>query len=260
MKQKLIIRYLGIERIGNTGNNQNVFGGDSLAKRPVFIISDTPPYCVEKIIDFTFYSGFAEVQKRKSIKSLHEAFLTDNPNRRVLEISSKSEEELGVKLSAFNLMIETKNGKRYSVESAFQASKVFENGGPYKELLNMTSKEAKIDPRLKNSGKLKHFYFGERKFDLIPTTYFYNWLYTNTLHLYPDLTDKLMEYDSFTDIVFNPDKSINCQAKAAAVYVSLKKIGLLEKALQDKDSFLEIVYNNIENLNVNEAKQLSMWD
>ena len=231
-----------------------------MAKRPVFIISDTPPYCVEKIINFKFYSGFAEIQKRKSIKSLHEAFLKDNPNRKVLEISSKSEEELGVKLSAFNLIIETKNGKRFSVESAFQASKVFENGGPYKELLDMTSKEAKKDPRLKNSGKLKYFYFAERKFDLIPTTYFYNWIYINTLCLYPDLTDKLMEYDSFTDIVFNPDKSVNCQAKAAAVYVSLKKQELLDKALKDKDSFLEIVYSNIEDSKPSIVEQLSLWD
>lgn len=232
-----------------------------MAKRPVFMVSDNPPYCIEKLIDFKYYSGFAKIQKTKSIKSLHESFLNNYPNKKVLEISSKSENELGIRLSAFNLMIETKDGKKYSVESAFQSSKVFENGGPYKELLNMTSKEAKKYPKLKSSGNLIYFYFGKRKFSLIPRTYFYNWLYINTLNLYPDLTDKIMEYDSFTDIEFNPDKSINCQAEAAAIYVSLKKLNLLNIALQDEESFLRIIYNNsVENYNVTKSKQVGIWN
>ena len=49
-----------------------------------------------------------------------------------------------------------------------------------------------------------------------------------------------MAYDAFTDIVFHPQKSINCQAEAAAVYVSLKKQGLLEKALDDQTYFKKI--------------------
>lgn len=231
-----------------------------MAKRPVFIISDVSPYYIEKVTDFQFFSGFAEIQKKKSISSLHEAFLKDNPNGKILEISSKSEEKLGVELSAFNLIIQTKNNKRYSVEAAFQASKVFENGGPYKDILNKSPKEAKKDSRLKTSGRLKYFEFGGRRFELNPTTYFYNWLYINTLHLHPDLADKIIEYDSFTDIVFNPDKSINCQARAAAVYVSLKKVGLLEKALKDKDTFLEIVYGENDINSKVTVGQLSMWD
>jgi hypothetical protein len=231
-----------------------------LAKRPVFIISDIVPYYVEQVIDFQFYSGFAQVQKKKSIRSLHESFIKENTNRKVLEISSKSDDELGVKLSAFNLIIQTINNKRYSVESAFQASKVFENGGPYKDLLDKTSKEAKEDPRLKNSGKLKCFEFGGKRFELIPTTSFYDWVYINTLHLHPDLANKLMEYDSFTDIVFNPDKSVNCQARSAAIYVSLRKEGILEKALKDKNSFLEIVYGETRDCIDSTSKQLSVWD
>lgn len=48
---------------------------------------------------------------------------------------------------------------------------------------------------------------------------------------------------SCRNIEFNPQKSINCQAEAAAVYVSLSKQGLLEEALKNKDSFMEIVYS-----------------
>jgi len=158
-------------------------------------------------------------------------------------------------------MFKTKLNKVYSVEIAFQASKVFENGGPYIDILEKSSKEAKKDIRLKNSGRLKYFCFNNRKFELTPTTYFYNWLYINTLHVYPDLADRLMEYDAFTDIAFNPDKSINCQARAAAVYVSLRKSGLLNRALEDKDTFLNIVYGKTHlSKSNNMDEQITIWD
>lgn len=67
-------------------------------------------------------------------------------------------------------------------------------------------------------------------------------MYINTLHLNKELAEKIMEYDVFTDIAFNPQKSINCQAEAAAIYVSIKKQGLLEEALKDKENFRKIVY------------------
>lgn len=232
-----------------------------MANRPVFTIKDESPFYEKVDVDFKYYSGFAEVQKRKSIDSLHEAFLKNQPNKKVLEISSKSENLLGVKLSAFNLMIETKSKKKYSVEVVFQSSKVFEKGGPYLDLLDKTSKEAKRDIRLKESGKLKCFdYFGN-KFQLSPQTYFYNWLYVNTVNLNKHLGDALVEYDSFTDIEFNPNRSINCQAMAAAVYVSLRKQGLLNKALESKEKFLDIVYmGEHKKNNTKKIEQISMLD
>lgn len=42
------------------------------------------------------------------------------------------------------------------------------------------------------------------------------------MHLNKELAVKIMEYDTFTDIAFNPQKSINCQVEATAIYVSLK--------------------------------------
>lgn len=231
-----------------------------MAQRPVFSISNNCPYVIENLIDFKFFSGFSIKQKQKSIYSLHDAYLNIKPNSKILEISSKSENELGVKLSAFNLMIKTKSNKKYSVEMAFQASKVFENGGPYTDLLERSSKEAKTDPRLKNSGRLKFFYFDKRRFELVPVTYFYNWLYINTLNLYPELAYALMKYDSFTDIVFNPNKSLNCQARAAAVYVSLKKNNQLNNALKNETAFLDIVYNKCSIEDYVTGNQISMWD
>lgn len=231
----------------------------TLAIKPVFITLHCSPYYYEEKLDFLYYCGFAEVQKKKSIKSLHDAFLKKNPNGKVLEISSKSDDELGVKLSAFNLKIETRNKKNYSVEVLFQASKVFQNGGPYRDMLQMTSKEAKKDERLKNSGRLTCFDLFGKKFELNPVTYFYNWLYINALNLNTDLADELMNYNAFTDIAFNPEKSINCQARAASIYVSLREKGLLKKALESKESFLDIVYSNNKDSN-SEIEQLNLLD
>ncbi len=213
-----------------------------MANRPIFTVSLDNRYCIQKDISFEFFSGFSIAQQQKSIKSLHQAYLQKNPGEKILEISSKSDNELGVKLSAFNLMISTKKGNVFSVESAFQASKVFEKGGPYKDLLDLPPMAAKKDARLKNSGRLIAFNIDGKTFPSEPKTYFYNWLYINTLHLHEALAEQITNYDAFTDIAFNPQKSINCQAEAAAIYVSLYKQGLLQNALKNKNEFLNIVY------------------
>lgn len=215
-----------------------------MAVRPVFEVSCKPPYCVRKNIEFEFFSGFSDKQQRRCIHSLHQAYLNGNHGKKVLEISSKSEEELGVALSAFHLSVQAENGKEYSVESLFQASKVFEQGGPYVDLLGASPKDAKKDGRLKSSGAVTGFCLNGEEFGTEPKTYFYDWLYINVLHQHPELTEKLMEYDAFTDIAFNPNKSINCQAEAAAVYVSLQKQGMLGEALKSKGEFRKIVFIN----------------
>lgn len=213
-----------------------------MAVRPVFVVSLDSRYCIRENIEFEFFSGFSDKQKKRCINSLHQSYLKTNPGKKVLEVSSKSENELGVRLSAFNLMIQSDSGKEFSVESAFQAGKVFELGGPYLELLDVPSKTAKRDERLKTSGRIVAFEFDGKHFETEPKTYFYNWLYISSLHQHEELTAPLLAYDAFTDIEFNPQKSINCQAEAAAIYVSLSKQGLLEEALKDKERFKGIVY------------------
>ena len=129
-----------------------------------------------------------------------------------------------------------------AVECAFQSSKVFENGGPYTDLIFKTSREAKKDPRLKESGKLIAFKYFKTEYPLEPKDYFYNWIYINALHLNKDLANEILEYDSFSDIEFNPQKSINCQAKAASIYVGLRNSGKIDNALESHEHFLDIVY------------------
>jgi hypothetical protein len=47
----------------------------------------------------------------------------------------------------------------------------------------------------------------------------------------------------FTDIEFNPEKSLNCQARSFATYVALDKRGLLSEAVQSFDTFKNLMKN-----------------
>lgn len=211
-----------------------------MASRPVFIPKINSVGVEEKSIEFKWHSGMAASQKKKSIIELHNA-----ANKlgilKILEISSKSEIELGISLSAFNLVITTKKqNQRLTVETAFQGSKVFEYGGPYKDLFGMDSRSAKKDIRLKESGNLVSFKFFNFEFPLIPRTYFYDWLYINALIQNESFAEEVLVYDGFSDIEFNPKKSINCQAHAVALYISLKNSNMLKEALSCQKSFLDI--------------------
>jgi hypothetical protein len=79
---------------------------------------------------------------------------------------------------------------------------------------------------------------------LEPQTCFYDWIYINALYREPSLSGDVMDYQAFTDIEFNPAKSISCQAYSAALYVSLKRQDMLDKILKDRDMFIGL-YENV---------------
>ena len=119
-----------------------------MAERPVFSICDSK--VVSKMYSFEWFPGFAVSQKQKSIDSLHKAVKEADAQANPLEISSKSANPLGVKLSAFNLCL-----NNHTLENIFQSAKLFENGGPYRDLLEVPPREAKRVERMHNSGQLK---------------------------------------------------------------------------------------------------------
>ncbi|WFT84360.1 DarT1-associated NADAR antitoxin family protein [Rhizobium leguminosarum] len=215
-----------------------------MAMRPVFISESKGSSFVRVMpVDFIWYAGMAKSRKQMSVRSLHEATQKRFPSARLLEVSRMSEDMLGEHLSAFNLTFHTKSRRReITVECAFQASKVFETGGPYLDLLDATPVDAKRDERLQSSGNLIGFEFFGQRWALEPQTAFYDWIYINALHLHPKLAEDAMAYDVFTDIAFNPDKSINCQASAVALYVSLRRRGALEEALNSRENYLQMVH------------------
>ena len=213
-----------------------------MVRRPVFVPESDKPYVSDISLDFEYVPGSSIQQKQRSVASLHAAYVDRFPSSRVLEVSSRSKRDIGVQLSAFNLMIEHPEHGSYSVECAFQASKVFRHGGPFVDLLNVSSRAAKTDRRLRDSGELVGFKYFAHEFPLEPKTYFYDWLYASALCRDGKLVEQVMTFDAFTDIEHNPERSINCQARTVAKVVGLARAGLLEDALQSPRVFLELGY------------------
>ena len=214
-----------------------------MAKRPIFVPDPTGiPYVESKEIEFQWFAGFSRTQAQKSIASLHEAARKFEIYP-ILEISRKSDLRLGFELSAFELPLKTPDGRTISVECAYQGSKVFEEGGPYHDLYEVKSRAAKTDSRLRNSGEIKRFDFIGKVFPAEPQTAFYDWLYMTALSQSGvSMIDELNEFKAFSDIAFNPKRSVNCQARAAAVFVSLNRLVTnVKEILGDWDSYLGFV-------------------
>ena len=204
-----------------------------MAKRPVFFVKQGK--VMSEMYSFEWYPGFAVSQKQKSIRSLHDAIIKADVNAKPLEISTKSMEDIGIKLSAFNLRINND-----TLENIFQSAKVFENGGPYLDLLDVSPKEAKRDERLHKSGDLKAFRYQNEEFPLIPLTVFYDFIYITAIKqsFTTDEINAILGYNYFTDIEFNPAKSINTQARAAAMLkLIVDEYGYLPSF--DKDNFIQ---------------------
>ena len=188
---------------------------------------------------FEWHGGFAVSQKQKNVVALHDAIKKVDPTAKPLEISSKALQQLGVSLSAFNLMLDL-NGTKCSVESVFQAGKVFEGGiGPFPEMCSHDSREVRHFVQDRSAGhRLLAFEVNGERWPLAPKTAFFYHLYLRALADNPVLADGLMEFDAFADIEFNPKRQINCQAAAATFYVSLRRLGKLEWAMSSRDNFM----------------------
>ena len=83
----------------------------------------------------------------------------------------------------------------------------------------MLPKEAKRDKRLHDSGNLKAFQYQNMEFPLIPKTAFYDYIYIAAVKesFTTHELNAISNYNYFTDIEFNPEKSINTQARTVAL-------------------------------------------
>lgn len=212
-----------------------------MAERPIFIADPESQGLVREVfVAFEWHSGFARVQKEKNIKALHEA-AEQRGFRNVLEVSTKSESERGRHLSAFHLKIMVAGIGEVPLESAFQGSKVFENGGPFTDLFEKPPKDAKHDPRLQSSGRIVGFRFRDAEWPLDPKTAFYDWLYASCIYPHREWATKLIAYSGFSDIEFNPTRSVNCQARSIALFVSLLQRKELSEAMQSPTDFQHVL-------------------
>ena len=210
-----------------------------MAKRPVFV-PETGGRVDLHDAEFVWHPGMSKAQKQRNVRALHESAVAYGLMP-LLEVSTKSVESLGVRLSAMNLRISLGDGKDVAVECAFQSSKVFEYGGPFLELLDAIPRQAKRHHNLTESGNLIGFRFRGVDWPLDPSTAFYDWLYIQALTQVENDAKQLLDYAGFTDIEFNPKKSVNTQAHACARYVSLSRNSMLDSAMSSQAEFLRIV-------------------
>lgn len=203
-------------------------------------------------VRFDFFRGFDRRQKGKSIVSfLEEAAKKFGTNKNnILEICKTSPIELGQKLSAFQLELTLRNTSS-NVERFFQGAKVFEKNdlcgksvyGPFEEIISNPRLHPKRYESLKEAlGKVKNGELGLIRFQLLneeyplnPKTFFYDYLYITALIQNEELSKQLSRYRYFSDIEFNPRKSINCQARSAAIYVSMRQKDILDKYIEEDE-------------------------
>lgn len=200
------------------------------ALRPIFIPApDTSKLVLEVSLQFEWSMGMARTQKQKSIQSFH-TVANKNGCSKPLEISTYSLQSIGVQLSAYNLLY--KSSKSHgTVEELYQKSKV----------LNKTKESVSIDGNKILKGRQPLcFIFEDYKWPLKPLSGFYDWLYINALHQNRDLSNRVLEFDAFTDIAYNPKKSVSTQARSVALYVALMRLGKIEQA-KDPEEFLKLL-------------------
>jgi hypothetical protein len=198
-----------------------------MAQRPVFRPRRDALGVSELPVDFRWHAGLSASQKRKSVQSLHAA-ARDSHDVKVLEVSSKSTEEVGTVFSAFRLQFpRTSDGRWVTVESAYQAAKVFEGYGPFPEAESMEPREARRFVGRHRERPLWGFEFEGRHYPLTEGLGFYHLLYRRAiLRGRPSAQERFTEivetYDAFTDIEFNPKTAVNCQARCLALLVSAR--------------------------------------
>ena len=225
---------------------------DAVEHRPVFMPRVNSDNLVKTdMVMIERHVGFASRQKKKTINDLHQVIRKKYGFKQVLELSSKSGNKLSFLLSPFSLQLTNEDGQQHSVENAFQSSMVFEDGGPYTDLLTVPPRQARKDERLITSGELVGYdYFG-MEWSVEPLTTFYDWLYVNALKQNPQLHEEVMQYQAFTDLEFNPKKSIHSAAYALAMFVALNKRELLDN-VADPMAFFDLYHDfkmsNTENL------------
>lgn len=203
-----------------------------MARRPVFVPNYDGALLVQEcVLDFPWSPGMAESQKKKNVASLHEAASKAGLSR-VLEISSKSNDEIGRRLSAFSLKIDI-DGSAFPLESVYQGSKVFEHAGPFPEIFSFEPREAKRFIREKDHGRLVRFELAGCSYPLNPKSAFYDWLYIRALAKHESWIEQNVSFDGYTDIEFNPEKQVNCQARAFAEFKSLAAKSKLEIVARD---------------------------
>lgn len=211
-----------------------------MAVRPIFLPRAGNGSLVEQVdIQIQWFGGFAVSQKQKNIRELHyqASLIGIEP---ILEISTKSLNEVGRRLSAFNLKIDV-GGELKTLESVYQSAKVFSDSGQHIELMDMGPFDAKKEVRRLGRGDIIAFEFMGEKFPTEPKNAFYDWLYIRAIAPHEEWIRSNLDYAAYSDIEFTPGRSINCQGRAVAEFHALSMRGHTAKVVENFDTFRKML-------------------
>lgn len=211
-----------------------------MAVRPIFIPRAERGPLIEVLpIEIRWHGGFAVSQKQKNIASLHQEAKSQGIFP-VLEISTKSPEKVGQRLSAFNLKIDV-HGEMKSLESVYQSSKVFSISGQHDKLIDFDPFKAKKEIRNLGKGDIIEFRFLGKSYPTEPKNAFYDWLYIRAIAPHEEWIRSNLHYKGYSDIEFTPSKSINCQGRAVAEFHALSMRNSTMECVHDFEQFRRLL-------------------
>lgn len=215
-----------------------------MAVRPVYEVNvrSSPPWYHAYDVEFQWHGGFSKAQALRCIHSLHGAYAGLRKGRRILEVSSASENDLGRRLSAFSLTVRhdaVAESRPMPLEVAYQSSKIFRSHGRLSRAADLAPGKAKrLAVEVDSVDDLTGFEWNGCRWPLEPPTAFYDWLFVQAVRQDPELSRQIIGYDAFTDIKFNPSRSLSSQARSAALFVGLSIHDELQTAVASMESFL----------------------
>ena len=142
------------------------------------------PYCKEQPVTFTWIKG----SKRQNIRAVHDAVHTTDPDVSILEVSSASVQPEGEGVSSLRLLLHLDSvAQDVPISTVFEATKVFEHGGPFADLLTCEPPKVHKDTRLRTNGKLLRYSLEGSEYPIEPhPDSFFEWLYCRALKQLPE--------------------------------------------------------------------------
>lgn len=188
-------------------------------KKAYYIDSDGRVCC--KVLDFA-HSTKNNIDKKKAINSI-ERKLEKLEGKEInhLDINIRNPNPLARKLAPYHISLGD-----CKVESIYQASKMFDAGGPYLDLERKPVAKAMNDPRIQNSGNvIDIFYDGEYWGN--DREFFYDYLYILAAKESIDNEElkNLLKYDYFTDVESKYSAEKNPARAVAIMKLMLMQFG-----------------------------------
>ena len=197
-----------------------------MAIRKIYLSLPEYPYAKEVSVTFPWLNG----SKHQNVQAVLDTFHDVYPEVPALEVSLASAQQEGIHAAAMKLPLHLAAlDQDVPVGIVYEASKVFENGGPYAELLQCSRQKVQKDPRLQKSGKCIGYRLADVEYPTEPHPYaFFNWLYGCALRQNPEKADGVLKFGAFSDLELgSTKKDRNSPARAAAVYAGLAAAGKL---------------------------------